>query len=106
MEKHLPKPHGFLEISTPIITASKVLEASGHVANFKDPMTECSNCKRRFRAHQIVKDAPGTETEGPSLLQLGAFLKEQHVRCPDSRGPLGSPEHIHPMPLHPPEPQR
>ena len=91
------KPHGFLEISTPTITPSKVLEASGHVANFKDPMTECSNCRRRFRADQIVKDSTGIETEGLSLEQLGTLLKEKNVRCPECGGQLGQPEYFHTM---------
>jgi len=50
------RPHGFVEISTPIITPERVLEASGHVKNFKDPMTECTNCHRRFRADQLIKE--------------------------------------------------
>ncbi len=91
------RPHGFLEVSTPIITPSKVLEASGHVANFKDPMTECENCKRRFRADQVVKDATGIETEGLSLDQLGKLLKEKNVRCPECGGQLGQPEYFHTM---------
>jgi len=86
--------HGFVEVSTPIITPHKVLEASGHVENFKDPMTECSNCKRRFRADQLVKEATGLETEGMSLEQLGALLKEKHVKCPECGGELGPPEYF------------
>ncbi len=86
--------HGFVEVSTPIITPHKVLEASGHVENFKDPMTECSNCKRRFRADQLVKEATGLETEGMSLEQLGALLKERHVKCPECGGELGPPQYF------------
>src|SRR5947209_8682493 len=86
--------HGFVEVSTPIITPHKVLEASGHVENFKDPMTECSNCKRRFRADQLVKEATGLETEGMSLEQLGTLLKEKHVKCPECGGELGHPQYF------------
>src|SRR5213594_3087775 len=86
--------HGFIEVSTPIITPHKVLEASGHVENFKDPMTECSNCHRRFRADQLVKEATGLETEGMSLEQLGSLLKERHVKCPECGGELGSPQYF------------
>jgi len=86
--------HGFVEVSTPIITPHKVLEASGHVENFKDPMTECTNCKRRFRADQLVKEATGLETEGMSLEQLGALLKERHVKCPECGGELGPPQYF------------
>ena len=86
--------HGFVEVSTPIITPHKVLEASGHVENFKDPMTECSNCHRRFRADQLVKEATGLETEGMSLEQLGSLLKERHVKCPECGGELGPPQYF------------
>ncbi len=33
-----------------ILMHPKVWEASGHVAGFTDPLVECSNCHRRFRA--------------------------------------------------------
>jgi len=84
--------HGFVEISTPIITPERVLEASGHVQNFKDPMTECTNCHRRFRADQLIKDSTGTETEGLDLNQLSVLLKQ--VKCPECGGILGSPQYF------------
>lgn len=84
--------HGFVEISTPIITPHRVLDASGHVENFKDPMTECTNCHRRFRADQLVKEAAGEETEGLSLEQLGKLLSK--VKCPECGGVLGEPQYF------------
>jgi glycyl-tRNA synthetase len=33
-----------------ILMHPRVWEASGHVAGFNDPLVECKNCKRRFRA--------------------------------------------------------
>ncbi len=39
-----------------IIAPAKVFEASGHVAHFKEPMVECSNCKKRFRADHLLKE--------------------------------------------------
>jgi glycyl-tRNA synthetase len=84
--------HGFVEISTPIITPERVLEASGHVKNFKDPMTECTNCHRRFRADQLIKESTGTETEGLNLEELSVLLKQ--VKCPECGGVLGSPQYF------------
>jgi glycyl-tRNA synthetase len=84
--------HGFVEISTPIITPHRVLEASGHVQNFKDPMTECTNCHRRFRADQLIKEATGTETEGLNLDQLASLLAK--VKCPECGGILGAPQYF------------
>ena len=49
-----------------IIMHPKVWEASGHVGGFSDPMIDCTQCKKRFRADQvwvrfaIVKGADGT----------------------------------------------
>ncbi len=84
--------HGFVEISTPIITPHRVLEASGHVENFKDPMTECTNCHRRFRADQLIKEATAEETEGLNLDQLASLLAK--VKCPECGGILGSPQYF------------
>lgn len=33
-------------------------EASGHVANFHDPMVDCMNCKKRFRADELDLNRP------------------------------------------------
>src|SRR3954463_15694744 len=40
-------------IDTTIIQHPKVWEASGHVANFADPMQTCRQCKKLFRADQV-----------------------------------------------------
>ena len=37
-------------IDTAILKHPKVWEASGHVEGFADPLVECTNCHRRFRA--------------------------------------------------------
>src|SRR5947209_4807952 len=38
-----------------------VREASGHVAGFTDPLVDCRNCKKRFRADDPkIKGVPGT----------------------------------------------
>ena len=36
-----------------IVSHPKVLEASGHVAGFSDPMVDCKESKMRFRADQL-----------------------------------------------------
>ena len=33
-----------------LLGVDKMWEASGHIANFHDPMIDCKNCKKRFRA--------------------------------------------------------
>ena len=36
-----------------ILGSEAVWRASGHLENFKDPMVDCLNCKKRFRADEI-----------------------------------------------------
>jgi glycyl-tRNA synthetase len=44
-----------------ILMHPKVWEASGHVAGFTDPLVDCRNCKKRFRADDPkIKGKPGT----------------------------------------------
>jgi glycyl-tRNA synthetase len=43
-----------------ILMHPRVWEASGHVAGFVDPLVDCRNCKRRFRADDPkIKGTPG-----------------------------------------------
>lgn len=41
-----------------ILMHPRVWEASGHVANFTDPMVDCKQCKNRFRADQVDMNSP------------------------------------------------
>ena len=41
-----------------ILSSPKVWEASGHLANFTDPLVDCRNCKERWRADHLAPD-PG-----------------------------------------------
>ena len=44
-----------------ILMHPRVWEASGHVGGFTDPLVDCRNCKRRFRADDPkIKGTPGT----------------------------------------------
>ncbi|MDQ6828998.1 MAG: glycine--tRNA ligase [Gemmatimonadota bacterium] len=43
-----------------ILMHPRVWEASGHVAGFNDPLVDCRNCKKRFRADDPkIKGTPG-----------------------------------------------
>ncbi|MCB0320549.1 MAG: glycine--tRNA ligase, partial [Bdellovibrionales bacterium] len=39
----------------------KVWKASGHLAEFSDPLVDCLNCRERFRADKAPRHTPGTE---------------------------------------------
>ena len=51
--KSMLKPHIY-PLDSAILENAQVLEASGHVENFTDPLAECKKCKRRFRADHLV----------------------------------------------------
>jgi glycyl-tRNA synthetase len=42
-------------LDSSVILARQVWEASGHVATFTDPLTECLNCHHRFRADHLIE---------------------------------------------------
>ncbi len=62
-------------IKAAILMRSEVWEASGHVAGFSDPLTECTKCQHRFRADQL------TDTK----------------KCPDCGGELSAPRQFNMM---------
>jgi glycyl-tRNA synthetase len=43
-------------LDSAVILATEVWAASGHVATFSDPLTECQHCHRRFRADHLEED--------------------------------------------------
>jgi glycyl-tRNA synthetase len=45
-------------LDSAILMHPRVWEASGHVSGFVDPLVECKNCKRRFRADDTALKAP------------------------------------------------
>ena len=77
---------GIMEIESPIITPEKVFEASGHIENFKEPMVECSKCRKRFRADHLLRDIAKiseSEAEKMSLTELKETLEKKKIRCPE-----------------------
>ncbi len=54
-------------VDAAILMHPKVWEASGHVSGFSDPLVECTQCKRRFRADHL----------------------EDKKKCPECGGSLG-----------------
>jgi glycyl-tRNA synthetase len=62
-------------LDSSILMHPKVWEASGHVSGFVDPLVECKNCKRRFRADDpAMKGKPGTpEAQCPTCGSKGTI---------------------------------
>jgi len=91
------RKHGFVEISTPVITPERIFEASGHVAQFKDSMVGCLNCKRRFKADNLLKEAANIQAEAFSLSEIEQAINEKQIRCVECGGQLSKPEYFSTM---------
>ena len=66
-----------------IIMNPEVWKASGHVANFKDAMVDCKQCRARHRADHLIEAAvPGVKVEGLPVEELSKLIQEHAVACP------------------------
>ena len=65
-----------------IITNPKVWEASGHVANFTDIMTDCGKCGNKTRADHLVEDKAKVPTAGMNAQKLQDLVSKHKIKCP------------------------
>lgn len=66
-----------------ILMNPKVWEASGHVANFNDPLTDCRSCKVRLRADHLIEQAyPDTAVTTLSLDEMTKIIQDKKIPCP------------------------
>lgn len=66
-----------------ILLNPRVWEASGHVSEFTDPLTDCRECKSRFRADTLIEEALGVSVEGWTLERMSATIAEAGITCPN-----------------------
>src|ERR1700755_482502 len=62
------------DIVSAVILAPQGWEASGHVATFSDPLTECLHCHRRFRADQLEEEFEARKGRPPQEGLAGAAV--------------------------------
>lgn len=65
-----------------ILMNPKVWEASGHVANFSDPLMDCKNCHERVRGDKILEEALGTVVAGKSNAEILNMVLDNKIKCP------------------------
>ncbi len=83
---------GFFEIDDPIVNSSKIFEASGHLANFKEYAATCSQCGRSFRADHLIEERTGMEhVEALGGETIKKLLVDNNIRCPICGGVLKEP---------------
>ncbi len=71
-------------LDSAILMNPKVWVASGHVANFADPLIDCKHCKTRHRADKLVEDFTHGEITGDGMSneELMSIIREKGITCP------------------------
>ena len=82
------KEDNIFEIQTCTIMPEKVWEASGHLKDFIDPLTQCKKCNSFFRADDLIQEKTGKVVEGLEPAELTKLLRENGIKCPKCDGEL------------------
>ena len=68
-------------LDSSVILPSQTWEASGHVATFSDPLTECQSCHKRFRADHLQEAV--AEKKGKSGTVDPDDIPLSTIACPN-----------------------
>lgn len=83
------KPEGkIFEIETSHVMHEKVWEASGHLKDFIDPITQCKKCNSNYRADELIQEKTGKSVEGLKPEELTKIIRVQKIKCPKCGGEL------------------
>ena len=72
-------------LDSAILMNPKVWKASGHLDGFSDMLTDCKNCKLRFRADKLIEQN-NFEFNSNNSQQAEKFIKENNIKCPNCGG--------------------
>ncbi len=85
--RELVRRDRMLEIDGSQIMSKSVFEASGHLANFADPIIKCKNCKLTFRADKLIAEITKVEIpESADLEDFDKIISEKNMKCPKCSG--------------------
>jgi glycyl-tRNA synthetase len=94
-KEYFVRKQGFLELEAPVINPERVFEASGHLENFKEYSSECSQCGYSFRADHLIEEKTGMENvEAMGGKAIKNLLMDHKIKCPRCGGALQEPELI------------
>jgi len=62
-------------VDAAILMRQEVWQATGHVANFADPMVECQKCKKQFRMDHLLEQSGKTGVVGLTIQQMSDKIK-------------------------------
>lgn len=88
--KEIVHKTSMMEIYGSQIMPADVFKASGHLASFNDPITQCAKCNTIHRADKLLEDATGKHY--PEAMANDEFTKEiqaHKLKCPKCKGDLG-----------------
>ena len=71
-----------LGLDSAILMNPRVWEASGHVANFADPLMDCKKCKQRVRGDKILEEHFKTTIAGLSNEEIYNRVMDAKIPCP------------------------
>lgn len=84
IRENVEKRDDMFLIDGAVLMSPKAWEASGHVDSFTDPMVDCKQCKKRFRADQLN----GWRVEKNNKTGEWSVLEKGELKCPDCGGAL------------------
>ena len=71
------------EVDADILMHPRVWEASGHVASFADPLTDCRECKTRHRADNLINDYTNSSIgDAMTNEEMINYIRENKIPCP------------------------
>ncbi len=78
-------------INSAILMNTRTWEASGHLANFNDPLIDCKKCKSRYRADKLIEDdfsknGRDDVADGWSNEKMEEYIEEHDIKCPKCGG--------------------
>jgi glycyl-tRNA synthetase len=83
------RSEGMWEISSRTIVPEAVWNATNHLKDFVDPITQCQNCKSMYRADSLIEEKTGKFVEGSDPAELTKIIQTNKIVCPKCKGKLG-----------------
>lgn len=76
------------EIEPCLLMDKNVFVASRHLELFYDPITECSKCKKRYRADKLIEEKLGIKAESLTIEEMNEIFKSRKIVCPECKSKL------------------
>lgn len=86
-QEFITKQRNLVGLDSMILLNPLVWQASGHLANFSDPLIDCKNCKSRFRADKLIEEVdPNLQVnEKTTNDEIQSLLKALNLQCPNCK---------------------